>query len=94
MKLSLLLDRDSYGDLSIKTLQALIGRNPAPDRYVEEAYLSLARMYSQYLERDDLARFTYEKFLLTFPESENRRFAEGKLRSMSGGDKAPGVERR
>jgi TolA-binding protein len=46
---------------------------------MEQAYLNLAKIYSQKLGRKDLARYVYEKFLKKFPKSEQREFVEKRL---------------
>ena len=43
---------------------------------MEEAYLFLAKIYEAQLERKDLARHVYEKFLEKFPKSKHREFVE------------------
>lgn len=75
-RLSRLLNKSLYFDLSAHTLQALIESNPPLDLYMEEAYLHLAKIYATQLERRDLARYVYDKFLEKFPKSKHREFVE------------------
>jgi membrane associated rhomboid family serine protease len=76
LKLSRLLNKSLHFDLSAHTLQALIEGDPPPDLYMEEAYLFLAKIYEAQLERRDLARHIYQKFLEKFPRSRHREFVE------------------
>jgi tetratricopeptide (TPR) repeat protein len=76
--ISRLISRHVDADLSAKTLQAVIDTDQAPDLYLEQAYLDLARVYHQ-LGQDEHARHVYERFLRTFSESEHRQFVERKL---------------
>lgn len=85
VRISLLLNRDSHVDLAAKTLQTLIDTDPPSDIYIEQAYLSLAKIYNQQLERKDLAGYVCEKFLEKFPNSDRRSYVEKMLRSISGG---------
>jgi hypothetical protein len=43
---------------------------------MEEAYFYLAKIYATQLERRDLARYVYDKFLEKFPKSKHREFVE------------------
>jgi hypothetical protein len=52
---------------------------------MEEAYLSLGKIYREQLKRDDLAQYVYEEFLNKFPESKHREFVERVLRSFPKG---------
>jgi len=74
VRLSLLLNRNGHIDLSAVTLQALIDSNQPGGLHMEEAYLILGRIYRDQLKREDLSRYIYERFLLKFPESDNRQF--------------------
>jgi tetratricopeptide (TPR) repeat protein len=85
VRLSLLLNKNLHIDLSAHTLQALIDSDQPLDRHMEEAYLSLGKIYREQLERDDLAQYIYEKFLNKFPKSEHREFIERVLRSFPKG---------
>lgn len=85
VRLSLLLNKNLDTDLSAHTLQALIDSDQPLDRHMEEAYLSLGKIYREQLERDDLAQYVYEKFLNKFPKSEHREFVERVLRSFPKG---------
>ena len=85
VRLSLLLNKNLHIDLSAHTLQALIDSDQPSDRHMEEAYLSLGKIYREQLERDDLAQYVYEKFLNRFPKSEHREFVERVLRSFPKG---------
>jgi tetratricopeptide (TPR) repeat protein len=76
LRLSRLLNKSLYFDLSAHTLQALIESNPPLDLYMEEAYFYLAKIYATQLERRDLARYVYDKFLEKFPKSKHREFVE------------------
>jgi len=76
LKLSRLLNKSLHFDLSAHTLQSLIEKDPPPDLYLEEAYLFLAKIYEAQLDRKDLARHVYEKFLEKFPRSRHREFVE------------------
>jgi tetratricopeptide (TPR) repeat protein len=82
VRLSTLLKSNLYVDLAAHTLQALIDSQQPPDLHMEQAYLTLARIYKEQLKRDDLARHVYERFLQRFRESESRRFVEKKLQSL------------
>jgi membrane associated rhomboid family serine protease len=82
--ISRLISRHVDADLSAKTLQALIDTDRAPDLYLEQAYLDLARTYHQ-LGQDEHARHVYERFLRTFSESEHRQFVERKLSPVPSG---------
>jgi membrane associated rhomboid family serine protease len=88
VRLSLLLNKNLDTDLSAHTLQALIDSDQPLDRHMEEAYLSLGKIYREQLERDDLAQYVYEKFLNKFPKSEHREFVERVLRSFPKGTKS------
>lgn len=85
VRLSLLLNKNLHIDLSAHTLQALIDSDQPSDRHMEEAYLSLGKIYREQLKRDDLAQYVYEKFLNKFPKSEHREFVERVLRSFPKG---------
>jgi membrane associated rhomboid family serine protease len=85
VRLSLVLNKNLHIDLSAHTLQALIDSDQPLDRHMEEAYLSLGKIYREQLERDDLAQYIYEKFLNKFPKSEHREFIERVLRSFPKG---------
>jgi membrane associated rhomboid family serine protease len=85
VRLSLLLNKNLDTDLSAHTLQALIDSDQPSDRHMEEAYLSLGKIYREQLKRDDLAQYVYEKFLNKFPKSEHREFVERVLRSFPKG---------
>jgi len=76
LRLSRLLNKSLYFDLSAHTLEALIESNQPLDMYMEEAYLTLGKIYEAQLERKDLARYVYEKFLNKFPKSKHREFVE------------------
>jgi hypothetical protein len=76
LRLSRLLNKSLYFDLSAHTLQALIDSNHSLDLYMEEAYLYLAKIYETQLERKDLAHYVYDKFLEKFPKSKHREFVE------------------
>lgn len=76
VRLSLLLSRNGEIDLSAHTLQTLINSNHPLDLHMEEAYLSLGKIYREQLNRDDLARYVYETYLLKFPESAHKQFIE------------------
>ncbi len=76
LRLSKLLNKSLYFDLSAHTLQALIDSNHPLDLYMEEAYLSLAKIYETQLEKRDLAHHVYDKFLENFPKSKHREFVE------------------
>ncbi len=80
LRLSRLLNKSLYFDLSAHTLETLIGSNQPPDLYMEEAYLDLAKIYGVQLERKDLTRHLYEKFLEKFPKSKHREFVERFMR--------------
>ncbi len=80
VRLSLLLCRKGYIDLSAHTLLALINSDQPLDYHMEEAYLHLGKIYSEQLKRDDLAQYVYERYLLKFPESEHRKYVEKMLR--------------
>ncbi len=88
VRLSLLLNKNLHIDLSAHTLQALIDSDQPSDRHMEEAYLSLGKIYREQLKRDDLAQYVYEKFLNKFPKSEHREFVERVLRSFPKGTKS------
>jgi membrane associated rhomboid family serine protease len=88
VRLSLLLNKKLDTDLSAHTLQALIDSDQPLDRHMEEAYLSLGKIYREQLERDELAQYVYEKFLNKFPKSEHREFVERILRSFPKGTKS------
>jgi membrane associated rhomboid family serine protease len=85
VRLSLLLKRDFNVDLAAQTLQILIDSNHPLDIHMEQAYLTLARIYSQQLGRSDLSKYVYEKFLEKFPGSEHRGFVEKMLRPIQEG---------
>jgi membrane associated rhomboid family serine protease len=85
VRLSLLLNKNLHIDLSAHTLQALIDSDQPSDRHMEEAYLSLGKIYREQLKRDDLAQYVYEKFWNKFPKSEHREFVERVLRSFPKG---------
>ena len=70
VKLSMLLNKNLKIDLSAHTLQALVNSDQPLDLHMEEAYLNLAKIYREQLNRDDLARYVYEKFLEKFPKSK------------------------
>jgi membrane associated rhomboid family serine protease len=76
LRLSRLLNKSLYFDLSAHTLEALINSNQPLDLYMEESYLDLAKIYEAQLERRDLALHVYEKFLEKFPKSKHREFVE------------------
>jgi tetratricopeptide (TPR) repeat protein len=76
LRLSRLLNKNLHFDLSAHTLEALIESNQPLDIYMEEAYLTLGKIYEAQLERKDLARYVYEKFLNKFPKSKHREFVE------------------
>ena len=76
LRLSRLLNKNLYFDLSAHTLEVLIESNQPLDMYMEEAYLTLGKIYEAQLERKDLARYVYEKFLNKFPKSKHREFVE------------------
>lgn len=82
VRMSLLLSKNGHFDLSALTLRALIDSNQPLDFHMEQAYLTLAKIYEEQFKRDDLARYVYEKFLEKFPESVNRGFVENILRSI------------
>ena len=88
VRLSLLLNKNLHIDLSAHTLQALIDSDQPLDRHMEEAYLSLGKIYSEQLKRGDLAQYVYEKFLNKFPKSEHREFVERVLRSFPKGTRS------
>jgi membrane associated rhomboid family serine protease len=88
VRLSLLLNKNLHIDLSAHTLQALIDSDQPSDRHMEEAYLSLGKIYREQLKRDDLAQYVYEKFLNKFPKSAHREFVERVLRSFPKGTKS------
>ncbi len=88
LRISLILLKNSHVDLAAKTLQKLIDSNGNSDIYMEEAYLSLAKLYSQQLRREDLGRCVYERFLEKFPNSERRGFVEKMLNSIAAGSKS------
>jgi membrane associated rhomboid family serine protease len=79
VRISLLLNKNLNVDLAARTLQQLIDSNHISTIYMEQAYLNLAKIYSQKLGRKDLARYVYEKFLKKFPKSEQREFVEKRL---------------
>jgi membrane associated rhomboid family serine protease len=81
VRISLLLSKNLNVDLAAKTLQQLIDSNHNSDIYIEQAYLNLAKIYSQQLGRKDLAGYVCEKFLEKFPNSERRAFVEKMLSS-------------
>lgn len=85
VRLSLLLNKNLHIDLSAHTLQALIDSDQPSDRHMEEAYLSLGKIYREQLKRDDLAQYVYENFLNKFSKSEHREFVERVLRSFPKG---------
>jgi membrane associated rhomboid family serine protease len=85
LRISLLLNKNSNVDLAAKTLQQLIDTNSNSDIYMEQAYLNLAKIYSEQLGRKDLAEYVCEKFLEKFPNSERKGFVEKMLRSMAEG---------
>jgi tetratricopeptide (TPR) repeat protein len=76
LRLSRLLNKSLYFDLSAHTLETLIGGDQPLDLYMEQAHLDLAKIYEVQLERKDLARYVYEKFLEKFPKSKHREFVE------------------
>ena len=76
LRLSRLLNKGLYFDLSARTLETLIGSDQPLDLYMEQAYLDLAKIYEAQLERKDLARHVYGKFLEKFPKSKYREFVE------------------
>jgi membrane associated rhomboid family serine protease len=76
LRLSRLLNKSLYFDLSAHTLEALIESNQPLDMFMEEAYLTLGKIYEAQLERKDLARYVYEKFLNKFPKSKHREYVE------------------
>ena len=88
VRLSLLLNKSLRTDLAAHTLQALIDGDQPLDKHMEEAYLSLGKIYREQLERDDLAQYVYEKFLKNFPKSEHGEFVERVLRSFSKGTRS------
>jgi len=88
VRLSLLLNKSLRTDLAAHTLQALIDSDQPLDKHMEEAYLSLGKIYREQLERDDLAQYVYEKFLKNFPKSEHGEFVERVLRSFSKGTRS------
>jgi tetratricopeptide (TPR) repeat protein len=83
LRLSRLLNKSLYYDLSAHSLQALIDSNHPPDLYMEEAFLYLAKIYETQLERRDIARSVYDRFLEKFPESKHREFVEKLIRRSS-----------
>jgi membrane associated rhomboid family serine protease len=85
LRLSRLLNKNLYFDLSAHTLEALIDSNQPLDLYMEEAYLTLAKIYEAQLERRDLALYVYEKFLEKFPKSKHREFVERLIQRPSTG---------
>ncbi|HVP78533.1 MAG TPA: rhomboid family intramembrane serine protease [Thermodesulfobacteriota bacterium] len=88
VRLSLLLNKNRHIDLSAHSLQSLINSDQPLDFHMEKAYLSLAKIYREHLNRADLAQYVYEKFLNKFPRSEHREFVERVLRSFPGGTKS------
>lgn len=84
VSLSRLINKHFDSDFSAKMLQALIASDQPLDLYMEQAHLDLARLYRQ-LERDELARNVYDRFLQKFPQSKHRQFAEKKLRAIPSG---------
>ncbi|MFB3886242.1 MAG: rhomboid family intramembrane serine protease [Thermodesulfobacteriota bacterium] len=80
LRLSRLLNKSLYYDLSAHSLQALVDSNHPPDLYMEEAYLSLAKIYETQLEKGDVARYVYNQFLEKFPHSKHREFVERLIR--------------
>lgn len=76
LRMSRLLNKNLYFDLSAQTLQSLIGSGLPPDLYMEEAYLFLAKIYETQLERNDLARHVYDQFLEKYPGSKHREFVD------------------
>ena len=82
LRLSMLLHRSGHTDLASHTLRALIDSPQPPDVAMEQAYLSLAKIYRDDLKRDDAAIFVYRKFLETFPTSRYREFVERMLISL------------
>ncbi len=85
VRISLSLNKNRNVDLAAKTLQQLIDGNHNSDIHMEQAYLSLAKIYIEQLSRKDLAGYVYEKFLEKFPDSERRGFVEKMLRSIAEG---------
>jgi membrane associated rhomboid family serine protease len=82
LRLSRLLNKSLYFDLSVHTLEALIGSDLPRDLHIEEAHLDLAKIYEAQLERRDLAVHVYEKFLEKFPKSKHREFVERLIHSL------------
>jgi tetratricopeptide (TPR) repeat protein len=85
LRLSRLLNKNLHFDLSAYTLEALIESNQPLDLYMEEAYLYLAKIYEAQLERRDLARYVYEKFLDKFPKSKHKEFVQRLVQSPATG---------
>ena len=82
VRLSFLLNKQGYTDLSVRSLEVLTGSKQARDVHMEKAFLDLARIYAEGLKREDLARYTYEKYLREFPASGQREFVEKALGSL------------
>ena len=85
LRVSRLLARSGNTSLSRVTLEALINSNYPPDRFMESAYLDLAKLYEQELKQYALARAVYHQFMKKFPQTEHKAFVENKLRLMQGG---------
>ncbi|NWF92470.1 MAG: rhomboid family intramembrane serine protease [Syntrophaceae bacterium] len=83
LKLSRLLNKNLHFDLSAHTLEALIESNQPPDLHMEQAHLYLAKIYEAQLERKDLARYVYERFLDKFPRSEHREFVQRSIHRLA-----------
>ena len=85
LRVSRLLARSDNMSLARTTLEALINSNYPPDRFMEAAYLDLAKLYEQGFQQPDLARAVYQQYIKKFPQTEHRAFVENKLRLMEGG---------
>jgi hypothetical protein len=82
LRLSLLLNRNHHIDLSAHTLQSLIDSTLPLNPSMEQAYLYLAKIYGEQLNRNDLARHVYERFIQKFPGSEHSEFSRKRLLSI------------
>lgn len=84
LRVSRLLARSGNTLLARTTLEATINSAYPPDRFMEAAYLDLAKLYEQESKQYDLARAVYYKFIQNFPNSEHRAFVENKLSRIQG----------
>jgi membrane associated rhomboid family serine protease len=82
LRLSLSLFQKGEVNLAAQTLRELVDCDAVHDPAIEWAHLELTRIYGRALDRADLARYVYERFLERFPESGLKEEMEKEVASV------------